>query len=354
MTTPDPRVPWYVDAMARHQGPTMRLLAYMALAGREGVLASDHLQIRALTTPAGKIRAAPGGWGVNNAAPGGQFEAYCDKLPEELTVDVNPTTSAARTDLVVLRVLNPYGGEAGVPMPVDDENGPYWDVVVLHGVAPNITSVKAHDPTMSAITLARIQRPANTGIVTQAHITDLRSLVDLSGERIIIYAPSSPTPPPIAQEVFTESTPCQQATTVPSTQTGGFVPFPTNADWDYIPVPSWAVGVDVNVITNPQVTGSVWGTMRLVIRDGSTSEAMGIIPADYDVNYKGGPGPERFTHLVGGTGIIPPQYRGKVVRMRLEVKSYDGSSAHPGVLAAERGTRVNLWLNFKRYPVTSD
>ena len=93
--------------------------------------------------------------------------------------------------------------------------------------------------------------------------------------------------------------------------------------------------------------------MRLVINNtaaGITNDSMGAIPSMYDFNYHGGPGPERGVHLVGGTGAILPVHRGKIVNMRLQARSLDSSTTHMGVLAQERGTRVNIWLNFKRNP----
>lgn len=351
-----PRVPWYIDANARHEPSTMRLLAYMALAGREGVLGADHLAVRAMPTPSGQIRVAPGAFGINNTALGGQYEAYVDKLPEQVVADVNATDAAARTDLVVCRVKNPYvEGTGDWPIPLDAVNGPYWDVDVIHGVPPNTTSVHVYNAAYSAITLARIQRPANTGIVLQSHITDLRSLVDLSGERIIIVDNPPAEPPPVTQQYWTESTPIDQSGNFPSTQKN-WTNWPEKASWP-IPVPPWAMGFDLNVILNPEVDGNVWGEMRPVINNGSIqNDPCGIIPSEYDFNYKGGPGPERNLHMIGGTGTLQPAHRGKVVNFRLQTRSSatDWISAHPGKLYQTRGTRVNIWINFKKYPVTSD
>lgn len=354
MTTPEPRVPIYIDANARHRPRSLRLLAHMALAGREGVLEPDDLAVRAFLAPTGQIRVAPGSWGVASTALGGAGEAYADKFTAEIVKTVNPTDAAGRTDLVILRVKNPYvEGTGDWPIPADAENGPYWDIDVIHGVPPNTNSVHAYNAAWSAITLARITRPANTTVVQQGHITDLRSLVDLSGERIIIIDNPPAEPPPIAEKIWTESTPCQNSATIPSTQTGSWAYFPLAADWQ-VPIPTWAVGLDVNITCNPQVTGDVWGGMRLVIDEGSgVVDTMGIIPADYDFNYFGGPGPERVTHLVGGTGLLAARHRGKIRRFRLQVRSYD-SGNHSGHLAQERGTRVNVLLNFKRVPVVSD
>ncbi len=352
MALPNPLV---IDANARHDADAFRALCELASEGQEGVRGPTHLAVKALLTPGGAVTADPGVYSVRNTAAGAAFENYVGVVKVAEQVAVTPTDSSGpRTDLVVLRVENPYVGGTGTwADPPSATEGPYAHIRVIEGVAnPNTQTVKSHNGTWTALTLARITRPANTGIVTQAHITDLRSMIDLTVERLIVINNPAPEPPPVAQQFWTESTPCQNSATVPPTATD-WTYFPLAADWK-VPVPSWALGVDINIVCNPQVTNHVWGGMRLVIDEGGgTVDSMGCVPADYDFNYKGGPGPERVTHLVGGTGTLGSRHRGKEVRMRLQVKSYD-AGAHPGHLAQERGTRVNVILNFKRFPITSD
>lgn len=347
--------PAFVDANARHDANVLRALGELVSEGQEGVRGPTHLAVKALGTPGGAVTVGPGVYSVKNTAAGGSYENYIGKVLENEQVSVSPTDSSGpRTDLVILRIENPYVAGTGTwAEPASPADGPYAHVRVIEGVAANTQTVRSLNSTWTAITLARITRPASTGIVTQAHITDLRSMIDLTVERIVVINNPPATPPPIATEIWSESTPCQNAATIPSTQTGSWAYFPLAADWQ-VPVPSWALGMDIHIITNPQVTGDVWGGMRLVIDEGGgTVDSMGVVPADYDVNYHGGPGPERFTHIVGGTATLASRHRGKVVRMRLQVRSYD-SSNHSGHLAQERGTRVGVILVMKRFPITSD
>src|SRR5690606_39772012 len=118
--------PWYIDAEARHQAQTQRLLAYAAIEGKEGVLADDHLAVKDLETPGAAIQVNPGGYSILARHTGGEFEAYVGKIPEAVTVDVSPTDSSGeRTDLVILRVENPYVQGSGVwSQPTDPLNGP--------------------------------------------------------------------------------------------------------------------------------------------------------------------------------------------------------------------------------------
>jgi hypothetical protein len=343
-----PRVPWYIDENARHEAPTMRLLAYMGLAGREGVMGPDHLKVTALTTPGPQIQVAPGAFGVLNRASGGAFEAYVDKVGAAMVKDVNPTdaTVGGRTDLVIARILNPYVSESGssIPTPADPENGPYWDIQVIEGVSPNINSVTAHNPNWSAIPLARIVRPANTGIVQQNNIIELRSLVDLSGERLIIIDNPPPTPPPIASAIWTNTMHFPTVTELDD-DTTAWTDWPANAYWD-VPIPSWAAEVDIFGSFNPQFDNDVWGELRLNF-GGNPGPA---IMFDENVSpLQQYPGPQQVNIPLGGTYTIPSNQRGKVVRMKLQAHFLDPSN-HRGDLATRNGVYLSVFLSFKRYP----
>jgi hypothetical protein len=342
--------PWYIDAEARHLAQQQRLLAYAAVEGKEGVLGEQHLAVTDLDTPGGSIQVLPGGYSILAKHLGGSFEAYVGKFVEAEQVSVNPTdSSGGRTDLVILRVENPYvSGSGSWSQPGDPLNGPYVHVRVLEGVPMATNSVQAVDGSWSAITLARIYRPASTGIVQQSHITDLRSLAKLGGERIVIIDPPDepePPAPPISQQYWTESTPCQDFDDLEDDDRT-FRNFPDEASWQ-VPIPSWATGCDVNALLNPEVTGNVYGEMRLVMNGNDDG---GAIPTEFNINYESHPGPIREVFMVGGTLAIPKSLRGKIVNMRLQARSLVDDWAHNGHLHAGDGTRANIWINFKLNP----
>ncbi len=344
----DIRVPWFIDSLARHRAKTMRMLAYMALAGREGVLDSPHLAVSALTTPGASIRVAPGAFGVLNTAVGGAYEAYVDKFTTEIVRGVSATdaTVGGRTDLVIARIKNPFvSGTGTYPAPSSTEDGPYWDIDVIEGVAPNVQSVHVHNPAWSAITLARITRPINTGVVQQSHITDLRSLVDLSGERLIIIDNPPPEPPPIAQQLWTEAINCPGSSQHLKTQTS-FHDWPSEAVFT-VPVPSWAKGADMFVTINPEIDGNVYGDLRMTI-DGAAVSSPSIL---YNYNYARTIGPEQYQTSVVGTIAIPAGKAGKNVTFRMQARSLANDSAHPGKMTTHAGCYVYAQLNFKKYPV---
>lgn len=343
--------PWYIDAQARHLATQQRLLAYAAVEGQEGVLANEHFAVRALGTPTDQVQAMPGGYSVLARHLGGNFEAYLGKLQEAEPVSVSPTSSSGpRTDLVILRIENPYvSGSGSWAMPNDPIGGPYAFIRVIEGVPANINHVSGHNNTWSAITLARITRPASTGIVTQAHITDLRSLAKLDGQRVIIIENPPADPPPIAQQYWTESTPCDANDVLLKTQ-NTFTNYPAEASWQ-VPVPAWATGFDLLAWLNPEIDNHVFGEMRIAMSAGSVNnDPGGAVPARYDVNFpQNGPGPIRELFMVGGTVFLQPALRGKVVTMKLQARSLDAGN-HPGKLKTAIGTRVNVMINFKRNP----
>jgi hypothetical protein len=340
-----PQVPGFIDANARHRMKTLRVLNYAALRGQQGVLESDDLKVTALGTPGGSVNISPGVFGIVANHVGGANEAYIDKVDAQLTRGVNATdaTVGGRTDLVIARVLNPYVTETGssIPIPASAQDGPYWDVQVLHGVTANIQSVAAWNPNYSAIALARITRPVNTGIVQQSHITDLRQLISFTGgERITVINNPPPESPPIAQAIYTNSKEFATTQTLAKTITA-WTDFPTGGYFD-VPIPSWAVEVDINGIFTPQFNGSIWAEARLSF--GGTAG-----PSTFaDENPPGGAW-QRLPLPLLGTYPIPSAQRGKVIRVQLQMRMLDPPN-HTGDLTTRRGVYVSLWTNFKRLP----
>lgn len=340
--------PIYIDAEALHPASAVRLLAFAALEGQEGVIENTDLRVLAKTAPTAAIDVMPGAYVVRAKHTGGEKESYAGKVIEAEEVSVNPTSSGAgRTDLVILRIENPYVAGAGSwAQPTDPENGPYAHIRVIEGVPANTQSVVAHNNTWSAITLARIYRGPNRTTVEQADIVDLRQLASLENERIVIINNPPPEPPPIAYPIWSESTPIGNNSEHLSSQTG-WHDFPSGISWP-VPVPSWAEGVDIHVLLNPAVRiGWCKGETRLVFT-GDTS--LNSIPCDWNFNFPG----DRIigTIMVGGTELLSPGIRGKTVNVKIQCRSTD--SGQSGKLVCEPGTRLSMLLYFKRNPVITD
>jgi hypothetical protein len=340
--------PAFIDANARHDANVLRALGELVSEGQEGVRGATHLAVKALTTPGGAITVAPGVYSVKNTAAGGSYENYVGKVLENEQVSVTPTdSSGARTDLVVLRIENPYVAGAGTwAEPASPADGPYAHVRVIEGVPANTQTVKAVNGTWTALTLARITRPANTGIVTQAHITDLRSMIDLTVERIVVINNPPADPPPIAQSVWTESTPVGNNAELRHTDTA-WTQFPTGVSWK-VPIPSWALGVDTLVLCQPAlISGDFIGEMRLAF----DNDQVGTVPVNVNENLDGQTR-YRTTLMISGTETLPASLRGREVTLRVQGRST--SSGLGGRLVCQPGTRFYLNMTFKRYPVVSD
>jgi hypothetical protein len=315
------------------------VLGYMGTEGQQGVLDSGHCAVKALGTPGAFVTIDPGVFSILNKASGGSYEAYLDKIDSQITVPVSPTPAATRTDLVILRVENPYAGGVGTgtwPIPADPVNGPYWSARVIEGVTPTyITNVTEWNATWTALTLARIRR-TNSSIVQAADIVDLRSLV--SYPRLTIVNNPAPEAPPTAQQIFTSSKEFGTVTTLAKSVTT-FTDYPSGG-WFDVPIPSWATAVDINGLFTPQFDGSIWAEARLSFGGNAGPSTFA------DENPPGSPW-QRLAWPLLGSYTVPSNQRGTVVRVQLQIRHLDPPN-HTGQLSTRRGVYVSLWLNFKR------
>lgn len=350
--------PWVIDQNALITAQQARLLAYMACNGSQGVLGNAHLTVSPTTTPSATVNIAPGAFAIKNTGVGGDFEAYVGKFSVADTVTLTPTGAAARTDLIIGRVENPYAAGTGSwAFPADQAAGPYWFIRGIEGVTPtNIPDVVTWNPTWSAIPLARITRPANTGIVQASHITDLRALVTLATERITVIQqptpdptpqvpnPTTPTPttpdvPVVSHDIWTGVVHCSAASTLSHTQSA-WIDWPAVATFQ-VPVPSWAVTCDFLGSFNPQYDDDTYGEVRLKFNDGAT------LPITFDENEDSGY--QRANIPVVGVYDLPANVRGKVITVKLQAHMLDPSN-EPGNLKTRAGVYLALQINFKRAP----
>lgn len=348
-----PGTPWAIDQNADTTAQQARLLAHMATDGQQGVLGSTHLRVAQLSTPGASVQVLPGAFAIKHTGVGGDFESYVGKFGTAETIALSPTAGASRTDLIIARVENPYAvGTGSWSFPADPAAGPYWYIRAIEGVTPaTIPDVKTWNATWSAIPLARITRPASTGIVQDAHITDLRTLVDLSGDRITVIQnpppvegdpdppPVTPTVPPIAHDLWTGVLHLSTASTLARTQTS-WIDWPPGASWQ-VPIPSWAVECDFLGSFNPQYDDDVYGEVRLMFH------TTGATPITFDRNTDGGW--QRDNIPIVGNYQLPASVRGKVITVKLQAHMLDPAN-HQGTLKTRPGVYLGVQLNFKRAP----
>ncbi|WP_073947577.1 hypothetical protein [Streptomyces kebangsaanensis] len=215
-----------------HPARTMRMMIRDLSRGSQGVTEYNDLKVTQQTTPGAGVQVADGSGIVRGAAWGqGSYTQY--NVGTAL-VPIAPTGAQGRTDMVVLRVLDPeYEGNLD---PARDNIG-FFDVV------SNVSASATQPPAgMSAIPLARITQPANCATVTNAMITDLRKIANPRKDR----------------EIYVASPPGDQ--NWEGNMGGTYVQWPPAAKWT-IPVPVWAVKARIvfTVAAVQVIRGNVWG-----------------------------------------------------------------------------------------------
>lgn len=172
-------VPWFVGGGALHSPEVARTFAFAATSGAEGIVGSADLRVAALATPGTSIRALPGAVLILNRSTGGSQQTYAARMATEDVVPVAAQgASGTRYDLVVARVEDPF--MAGTPWadPTDATVGPYVFTRIVSNVSAGTTRLQDVPGYSgeSGIALARIAIPANTATITDAMITDLRTI----------------------------------------------------------------------------------------------------------------------------------------------------------------------------------
>lgn len=179
-------VPWMVGGGAEHQAEIGRALAYAQANGGEGVGGVSDCKVMASTVADNQIHVQPGVVTLLNRYGGGVRQSYVG-MCQEATSDTVPatTSSGARSDLVVARVVDPqYGGAT----PADLQDGPYFFTEVIANVPSTTKRFSQLGLAYPAVELARIDRPSSTATVAQSQIVDLRKLTRPRRESFLFVA----------------------------------------------------------------------------------------------------------------------------------------------------------------------
>jgi hypothetical protein len=329
-------VPYAIDENALHDAATMRMLGYISFAGTEGCVGGADLYVQAQTVPDGTIRVAPGAGAIINRAIGEAYQSYAFRNTAQENIDINPTTpSGPRTDLIVVRVENPYLSGEPWSLPLDLEEGPYVHFRVIENVTSTVTTVKEVDPTLSAIAIAKVTIPASTGTITQGMITDLRRLS--AG----------------LKEEYDSSTHCDNGQLLLNTQTT-FVHFPNQASYNLV-VPEWATHMSIYSTIDPAVVynGTVHG-IHAAWRWNIANGALFTAETDLDINTpmtSGGQGDYRTMKSFAGRIVIDPAWRGTSIVVKPEMKMIKTFVDHHDNIRCNRGTNVVVTFVFRQTPV---
>lgn len=341
-------VPWAVGGGAVIPEDVARMIPYFMFNKTEGVLGATDLEVKALATPGGSVRISPGGYVVLGRGSGQFYEAYMGKNPEDHIVSVAPNnTASSRSDLLILRVVDPYIAGSPWNIPTDRANGPYVEPHIIQGVPSTIRTFRSLGNNWSGIDLARIDIPANTATIQQAHIVSLRGRVSAPPQQI----PPPSMPPPVPDIDITIINPENEFSylingptseqTFPSTSQNVWRNWPAVSEVT-VPIPPWATTMDVQFsLLNTMVDDDVWGETRVEIGNGEAYSGSTV----FDFNKS--TGWERIQVFAGGRVAIPSGLRGKNKRFRVNARSLGVGGAHPGTMKVDRGSLIRLEVVFK-------
>lgn len=321
-------VPFSVDG-GRHPGSLLRLLAYAATSGEKGVVQPDDCKVGPLTTAGPQVTIATGA--VVIPVQGSDSQVYVANASGQSIMDIDPTSGAARQDMVVARVFDPeFTSENAPPTPGDAPNWQYVRPWVIKGVPAGTKTFDDLDLPWSATELARIELPPNTTNITQGMIKDLRQIARPRSK----VDQQTVTFPPGHLENLTSSS---------------RVSWPATAARD-IAVPRWAKRAVVEImIGGIRVTeGGVWGGVRGRLGVSTSQYSVTTKDISYDANTPVGNNYDRQTMIIADTLTIPDQLRGTTQPFTLEAHRFGvvtpGPDAH---FAADEWTSVSTKITFQ-------
>ncbi|MGY1502895.1 hypothetical protein ACW4TU_41075 [Streptomyces sp. QTS52] len=318
-------IPWFIEGTTASE-ETLRLVVEAAVCGGEGIVGPADLLVTALEAPAGAVQVGAGALVARRrAAAGGGAQSYAARLPTAEQVVIEATgVDGPRTDLIVARVEDPYGGETW-PEPEDPTVGPYVFTRVISDVPPGTTSVLDIAPDSTAITLARVDVPASTSAVTAGMVTDLRQMARPRTQTVRRYLFGAWTPPDDVGPV-----------------TDVWEVFPLGATWAER-VPPWATHVSVHAhiagLLHPD-TAEAYGQVRVAF-----GEQRGV-----GMPYAAAVQVGRLAVQCGHRFTLAPADRGEVLTLAVEGI---GTSGVTGVVRADAYTVLSVEVAYEQAPVSA-
>jgi len=321
-------VAWSVDG-GRHRGELLRVLAYAATGGAEGIVSPPDCKVHQLTVPGSQIAIDAGALLIRNRSANVRNQTYAANGRVETRLDVTPTPSGAgRSDAVLVRIEDPQ--YAGFPKPTagQEADWQYVKPVILQNVGANITNAAQLNLGYPAVMLARLDIPANTSVITNGMIKDMRKIAQPRRQRTVrIWRP-------------TES------------QTYGP---PGSTDWGWMPrtnqlieCPEWATELKMvvtigNLLHIGDLTGGIRAEYGWNGAETLYSEVSGLHHADLtSVGER-----DRVTIPVGFEKAIPAGMRGKSHYVRTGTQLNAGTT---GRLTADVWTTIVVDLEFVEVP----
>jgi hypothetical protein len=328
------RTPLYVGGGAEHSPEVIRQAHYDSMGGAEGVSRWNSLRVWSESVPTTTIRVLPGGATINNRYPGGDGQAYSARNISQTSVPVTATGSTGgRTDLLVLRILDPqYEGQP----PADPTDFDYTRFEIIEGVPAGTETFAELGLSYPAIELAKLTIPANTATITQAMITDLRS----------VARPKSHT------ETRALSIVTGQEDTISSTSNypdgGETWPEAAEAAWGFFKIPEWATQAKVIMHWDGIMApgGDTWGWIWVQIGYSVNPDHVVTQGVWYDTT--GVANKSRQHAMVAGTIGIPAALRGGKHKIYGRANVLGGATS--ARLQLNSGSTMSLDVTFLERP----
>jgi hypothetical protein len=224
-------------------GSLWRLQLQSATRSAQGVVGAADLYVKATATPSNQVRASNGACVIAGGEAAWQGSYYGYNVGDDL-VNIAATAGAARSDLIVAKVEDPTVAGGGW------SHSPLTDQIVYTRVISGVAAGTLLPPGgMSAIPLARVDVPASTSAITQAMITDLRSMLNARRDRTLIAVNLTGGPYNLVNNATS------------------FVTWPSPATFS-VAVPAWAVTARIVAmwvqVQSIWVAGSTQGPLAVV------------------------------------------------------------------------------------------
>lgn len=316
-------VPWAVSG-SQLDTYVMRQVANFAIGPDiEGIQLPGHLKVTQQGTPAGSVTVAAGGVAAKNHAAAGQ--SYVGRNASATTVAIPANSSGStRTDLIIATFRDDqYSPWASNPYTLANDIlfGPYFYLERIGGVASTTTKA-SQVVAYSAYALARLSIPTGTTNITDAMITNLRSLAMPR----TAFADAQITPGTLQRIISTSTTYANFHSAVSTS----------------VVVPPWATHAVIQANLQP-LRMEAAGNAQLRVTVTGTSTVNGT---DNPLDYNGGgtaANPEGLPYTVFAD-VDVTALQGQTVTVRTQARATTGFTATAGFYL---GTRERIVFEIK-------
>jgi hypothetical protein len=326
-------VAWSIDG-GRHRGELLRVLAYAATGGNEGIVSLNDCKVTQVGSGSQAVSIGAGAVLVRNRSANVWNQTYVANGRTPTTIDTPASTSTLRSHLVVVRIkdpqYNPWTSILGGASAADFQ---YVEPFIITNVPAGTQTAAELGLGYSAVALARLDVPANATNITTSMIKDLRRLAQpRSLSDTAVYQPADPP-------VFS------------SPAANGRVWFPmTN-----VPVfcPEWAGQMRLVVTANGmKQINYVMGRMRAEYGFASGDPAP-LVTEESGIHHEGAD--IRGPITMAGSFLVPSAFRNKLHYVRtgtaINPDSAAGGGATGGRVMQDQWSTIVVDYTFNEVPV---